>query len=106
MASRVLATTDDMGRVRGWLVRRRACRVIGEYWTDLAVESPYDDNSWGATLAPALKAGYEADKAGRSGDATDGLLHRALCKEPGHPLLSRLDESSDCCRLRGSASCG
>lgn len=91
MASKVLATTEDMGRVRGWLVRRRARRIFGAYWTDLAVASPYDDTSLGAALAPALKANYEAGKAGRSGEATAGLLHRALCEEPGHPLLTELD---------------
>lgn len=85
LATAVLDTTEDMGRLRSLLVRRRCRRVFGEYWTTLAEEMPYADDTLGSAVVPALFGAPRLVESGAlKSSPMDGLFHRAFMEDPGN----------------------
>lgn len=91
LATDVLDSTEKTSRLRSSLVRRRCRRVFGEYWTTLAEEMPYADDSLGSAVVPALLGAPRLLENGtlRSSPVA-GLLHRAYMEDPGSREQSQL----------------
>jgi hypothetical protein len=84
LATAVLDTTEDMGRLRRLLVRRRCRRIFGEYWASLAEEMPYADHSLDSAMVPALLGAPRLLESGAlKSTPMDGLFHRAYMRDPG-----------------------
>jgi hypothetical protein len=91
LATAVLDSTENMGKLRSALVRRRCRRVFGEYWATLAEEMPYADDSLGSAVVPALLGAPMLLESGAlKSSPVAGLMHRAYMGDPGSPEQTQL----------------